>query len=291
MPQLCRQSTGVAKVTGGRRRRRQAKVRSPLLVPTPKSPPPTSENSATFTPDRTSPSIRATSLQELVAEPFSRKGTSRSLHQCHYDSRVAACCSAGGERFSLRNIDGQESQFQKKRRAKNTSAQVTMGRQEGVSMRSEVLSFGKFFTLWRTVSETFWFDLSSRERLHAARFLGMESHGQFVCGLSDGWLLVSWRVTASSGCSFGFTHFSPWLWSGKHCSCYTRHVDGRERSFVSAHSQALLSGHSSPVTGRPPRDLLPIPFNPVSEVWEPISSNEESTRLREVPASSELNDW
>ena len=45
------------------------------------------------------------------------------------------------------------------------------------------------------------------------------------------------------------------------------------------------------MTGRPPRDLLAIPFYPVSEVWEPISCNKEGTRLREVPASSELNDW
>ena len=35
----------------------------------------------------------------------------------------------------------------------------------------------------------------------------------------------------------------------------------------------FLSGHSSPVSGRPPRDLLPIPFYPVSE----------------VPAASDLN--
>ena len=66
-------------------------------------------------------------------------------------------------------------------------------------------------------------------------------------------------------------------------------MDGRERSFVSA-SQALIWAL---ITGdrQAPRDLLPIPFYPVSEVWEPISSNKEGTRLRKVPASSELNDW
>ena len=66
-------------------------------------------------------------------------------------------------------------------------------------------------------------------------------------------------------------------------------MDGKNLLFQLA--RRLLSGHSSPVTGRLPRDLLPIPFYPVSGMWEPISSNKEDTRLREVPASSELNDW
>ena len=45
------------------------------------------------------------------------------------------------------------------------------------------------------------------------------------------------------------------------------------------------------MSGRPPRDLLPIPCYPVSEVWEPVSFNKEGSRLRKVPASSDLNDW
>ena len=48
---------------------------------------------------------------------------------------------------------------------------------------------------------------------------------------------------------------------------------------------------ASPVTGKPPRDLLPIPFYPASEVWEPASANKEGTRLRKVPASSDLYGW
>ena len=53
----------------------------------------------------------------------------------------------------------------------------------------------------------------------------------------------------------------------------------------------FLSGHSSPVSCRLPRELLPIPFYPVSEVWEPVNFNEEGTRLRKMLASSDLNDW
>ena len=56
-------------------------------------------------------------------------------------------------------------------------------------------------------------------------------------------------------------------------------------------ARRFLSGHSSPVSGRPPRELLLIPFYPVSEVWEPVTFNEEGARLRKVPASSDLNDW
>ena len=53
----------------------------------------------------------------------------------------------------------------------------------------------------------------------------------------------------------------------------------------------FLFVHSSPATGTPPRDLLPIPHHPVSEVWEPVIFHKEGTHLRKVPASSELNDW
>ena len=53
----------------------------------------------------------------------------------------------------------------------------------------------------------------------------------------------------------------------------------------------FLAGESSPVSGRPPRDLLPFPFYPASGVWEPVNFNEEGTRLRKVLVSSDLNYW
>ena len=66
-------------------------------------------------------------------------------------------------------------------------------------------------------------------------------------------------------------------------------MDGRDLLFQLA--RRLLSGHSSSVIDRSPRDLISIPFCPVSEVWESISSYKKGTRLREVSASSDLNDW
>ena len=56
-------------------------------------------------------------------------------------------------------------------------------------------------------------------------------------------------------------------------------------------ARRFLTFHSSPATGSPPRDLLPIPFYPVSEVMEPVNVNKEGSRLRTAPASSDLNDW
>ena len=40
-------------------------------------------------------------------------------------------------------------------------------------------------------------------------------------------------------------------------------------------ARRFLTFHSSPATGIPPRDLLPIPFYPGSEVMEPVSFNKE----------------
>ena len=56
-------------------------------------------------------------------------------------------------------------------------------------------------------------------------------------------------------------------------------------------ARRFLTFHSSPATGSSPRDLLPIPFYPVSEVMEPVTFNKEGSRLRATPASSDLNDW
>ena len=53
----------------------------------------------------------------------------------------------------------------------------------------------------------------------------------------------------------------------------------------------ILVNHSSPETGRSPRDLLPITFYPVSKVLEPVSVNNDGDRSKMVPASSDLNDW
>ena len=103
---------------------------------------PTSENSATFITRQDFSIDSSGNSQEHAAAPRSRKGSSPSLPQCGNNSRVAPCCSASGDsRFSLRNTDGQESQFQKKRRAKNTSAQVTMESQEEVPKRNECSLF------------------------------------------------------------------------------------------------------------------------------------------------------
>ena len=49
-----------------------------------------------------------------------------------------------------------------------------------------------------------------------------------------------------------------------------RWMDGKDLLFQLA--RRLQSGHSSLVTGRPLRDLLLIPFYPVSEVWEPMKA-------------------
>ena len=63
---------------------------------------PTSENSATFITRQDFSVDSSGNSQEHAAEPFSRKGSSPSLPQCGYNSRVAPCCSAGGDsRFSL----------------------------------------------------------------------------------------------------------------------------------------------------------------------------------------------
>ena len=56
-------------------------------------------------------------------------------------------------------------------------------------------------------------------------------------------------------------------------------------------ARRLLCAHSSPVTGRPLRGLLPIPYRPVSEVWEPVDDIEDSIRLRALHASSDLRVW
>ena len=80
------------------------------------------------------------------------------------------------------------------------------------------------------------------------------------------------------------------LWFGKHRSCYTRPVDGRERSFVSARSHASIWALITGDRQASARSAV-YPLYPVSDVWEPVSFNKEGTRLRKVPGSSDLNDW
>ena len=134
----------------------QAKVRSPVPVQTPKLPPPLQKARPRSSPARSSPSFRVAARKNMSRSPSAGRGSSPSPPQCGFSSPVAACCSAGGDsRFSLRNTVGQESQFQKKRRAKNTSAQVTMGRKEEISTWNE-----SFPLTGRKVSGTFWVGFS-----------------------------------------------------------------------------------------------------------------------------------
>ena len=49
-------------------------------------------------------------------------------------------------------------------------------------------------------------------------------------------------------------------------------------------ARRFLCVHTSRVTGRPPRGLLPIPSRLVSKVWEPVIFNKEGTRLCMLPA-------
>ena len=70
-------------VKGGRKshwrssRRRQAKVRSPLPVPTPKSPLPLQKTRPRSSPDRTSPSIRAATHKNMPRSPSAGKEARR----------------------------------------------------------------------------------------------------------------------------------------------------------------------------------------------------------------------
>ena len=81
------------------------------------------------------------------------------------------------------------------------------------------------------------------------------------------------------------------LWVGKHRSSYARHVDGRERHFVTARSQALFWALITGDRQAFARSAAYPFFYPVSEVWEPVSFNKEGSRLRKMPASSDLNEW
>ena len=53
----------------------------------------------------------------------------------------------------------------------------------------------------------------------------------------------------------------------------------------------VLTGHSSPATGRRMQYVLPVPFCPAGEIWQPVCPNEDGTRSHKVSASAELNDW
>ena len=50
-------------------------------------------------------------------------------------------------------------------------------------------------------------------------------------------------------------------------------------------ARRILTNHPSPATGRPPRDLLPVPFYPVSEVLEPVNVNKDGTPMGWISAT------
>ena len=195
-PKACAStSKGVAKVTGGRLDADRQKSARRFCVPTPKSPPHFRK-------------LGHIHHQSGLLHRFERQPARTCRGALRREGKPAKSSPVRLQlpgrpmllgRWSLAVLTQKhrwtrESVSEKAKSEKDLSAghHGETGRSLNVG---HVLPVDGTFTLWRKVSGIFWFDFLWRGRLHAARFFGMESHGQFVCRLRVGWLLVSMCVT------------------------------------------------------------------------------------------------
>ena len=108
--------------------------------------------------------------------------------------------------------------------------------------------------------------------MHVARVFEVESCGLRIDLFSFTWFWVSMFAAVNPWCVSDFFCVCSHLLVARCCSACARFVGWRP--FVAARSQdPHQTTHPPPATGRPPRDLLPVPFCPVSKVLEPVNVN------------------
>ena len=219
--------------------RSQPDARSPVPVPTPKSPPPLQKARLLASPARTVPPLQASGRRTASRSPSA--GVEWGRLQSHRMFTV----KWQSEVFNQKHRWTNESVSEKARSEKRL---VTVHHREtGRNFNVErVLSVDRAVTLRRWASGAFWCDSSRFERSHVSNIFGSESGDKFENCSRCCRQLVSLCATVGSFCSFVLPCFSPWLQFGRCGSSFARHVDGRKRSYVAACSQvsfrSLITG-------------------------------------------------
>ena len=267
------------------------KVRSPVSVPTPTSPPPLQKVRSRSPPSQSVSTTSCGYFQGRITESFDGRRSFSKFTECRNGVTVASSLTTSGTpRLGCRISNKQNGQFQENRETEDSSKSDTLERQGEESARRQSPPLITWPTNCLEVQESFG---QIPRDLDGCTWPESMMSNHVDCALTSSVLPDSashcWPLTTPDATPVPHVFAPNCLLQG-----VARHVldlwtDMKDPLFSLTHR--ILINHSSPMTDRSQRDLLPFSFYPVSKVLEPVSVNKDSIRSNMMPASSDLNDW